>query len=790
MHQYTFEQLNYKEFEDLARDLLQSEFKILLENFKAGRDGGIDFRYSNDRKNELIIQAKHYKTSFQVLKSEFKKEIEKIYRIKPKPKRYILVTSLELQVHQVESLKNDSKGLIKTTGDILHRSTLNNILGKKDNKFIEEKYYKLWLSSTNILERIIHNSIKSRSNFYTDRIISNIRKFVGSELHNKAHELLRKNRMIIISGAPGVGKSTLAEMLIYQLLAQEYELVYISNSLSEAEAILNERDNKKQVIYFDDFLGSYYEDLQNYGSRDRDTTSIIERVQNVPSKYLVLTTRTQFLNSAIDKSEKLKRLNINAKKYELEILEYDTLLKAKILYNHIFFGDLPRKSIRSFLKFESYDKIIKHKNYNPRLIEFITTPINYFNSNIKGYSRFINKMLNNPATVWETAFLTQVSNEGKCFLETIFTFGGTVTSKKLEIAYERRMKTEVKETGLQLDHSSFNSILKELSDAYISLSKATPFDEETTIRFINPSLGDFLVNYLAKNDAVVRRIIKAIAYYEQFEIPFGIQYFRFGTIQLSNAIKLEALNYFTSNYKEIVSRDYFRGTNSEYGLITIYKNFKEQYSPQWMLDAIVPYIEIAGAELIKKFIEILNDNFKDGKYREYVQNNAETFFTKVFQSLDDIDYFSDIDHLIFNYEIEIEEIFDETEWERMLTESIRNCLIKKFEKSLEDYDFVSADLHFDGVRLSKNGFRNAVAGALLERGSDAIEILNVTSNLDVDSLIESALEYVDIDGYVNWVSDGLSDNNQYNYSSNKQESNGKSDDEEIKLLFNTLKECS
>jgi hypothetical protein len=44
MPRYDLKQLSSRDFEELARDLLQAEWNVSLEAFKAGRDKGIDLR--------------------------------------------------------------------------------------------------------------------------------------------------------------------------------------------------------------------------------------------------------------------------------------------------------------------------------------------------------------------------------------------------------------------------------------------------------------------------------------------------------------------------------------------------------------------------------------------------------------------------------------------------------------------------------------------------------------------------------------------------------------------------
>lgn len=55
---------------------------------------------------------------------------------------------------------------------------------------------------------------------------------------------------------PGIGKSTLAEMLIYAHLAKGYEPVVIQADIAEGRKLY--RSDRKQIFYFDDFLGQTY----------------------------------------------------------------------------------------------------------------------------------------------------------------------------------------------------------------------------------------------------------------------------------------------------------------------------------------------------------------------------------------------------------------------------------------------------------------------------------------------------------------------------------------------------
>lgn len=63
MPRYDYKSLSPLDFEELARDLLQSEWNVALEAFKTGRDQGIDLRYVPLAGGTTIVQCKHFTSS-------------------------------------------------------------------------------------------------------------------------------------------------------------------------------------------------------------------------------------------------------------------------------------------------------------------------------------------------------------------------------------------------------------------------------------------------------------------------------------------------------------------------------------------------------------------------------------------------------------------------------------------------------------------------------------------------------------------------------------------------------
>ena len=78
MTTYNFSEISDFEFEELCRDLLQTELGLPLELFTPGPDGGVDIRYMGRKENEdytIVGQCKRWaEDSFSKLLSHLSRE--------------------------------------------------------------------------------------------------------------------------------------------------------------------------------------------------------------------------------------------------------------------------------------------------------------------------------------------------------------------------------------------------------------------------------------------------------------------------------------------------------------------------------------------------------------------------------------------------------------------------------------------------------------------------------------------------------------------------------------------
>lgn len=504
MADYDFKILQPSEFECFSRDLLQVRENIFIESFADGRDKGIDLRFAYNKDKTCIVQCKRYK-EWKELKNCLKEEVEKVKKLDPQ--RYILTTSVDLSVGQKDEILGMFAPYIQNAADVLGRKDLNNLL--KQHKEIEQNYHKLWLASTNVLNLILNRATVNWSQFELEKVEHDISLYVENESLNKALEILKGNHYVIISGIPGIGKTTLARMLVYTTLAQGYEeFVYVTEGMDEA-AKMYEKE-KRQVFFYDDFLGSNSFILQSAGFENKLIT-FIEKVKKSKNTLFILSTREYVLSEAKGYYEKLTMSNIDIAKCTIELEYYTKPIKARILYNHLAEAEIPRKYIEVFLDKHSYREIISHQNFNPRVIESIIKEKIWESVEPQDFARKVKDFFDNPISVWQFAF-EKLNKETRYALLVLGTMGKCVRLEDFEEAYRTFCALIQDETGLKFEEVKWKRSLKVLMNCFVKLSTIKGVK---LVSMYNPSIADFVVFYLNENPVTKERLMKGACFIEQ-----------------------------------------------------------------------------------------------------------------------------------------------------------------------------------------------------------------------------------------------------------------------------------
>lgn len=507
MTRYDYKSLSPQDFEELTRDLLQAEWNIPLEAFKTGRDRGIDLRYAPLDGGTTIIQCKHYaSSSVSSLLSQLRiGELPKVRQLQPQ--RYVLVTSLPLSPVDKDKIVEACRPFVLGPADAIGADDLDGLLSRHPG--IERANFKLWLTSTAVLDRVLHNAEVSQTEFEVERIRRKLPVFVQSKAFQRAQNLLQEQRVVIVSGVPGIGKTTLAEMLLFAHLEEGYQPVVIQTDLIEGKRLF--RPKTRQIFYYDDFLGqTFLGDQRTYLGNNHDAAliSFIEMVRDTSHSRFVLTTREHILRQAFQVSERFLHSTMMSQRCVLELGDYSFGQRARILYNHLYFSDLPQRYRDMILEDDFFLDIIKHDHFNPRLVEWLASLTRLRSPPPEEYRQSITGLLQSPEALWSHAFETQISDAGRDLLLTLYTLGEWIDVKDLALAFEAIHCDNSKRYNRPRGPGDFRSALQELDGAFLSYRSGHA-------EFINPSIRDFAAGVICRTPAIAFDLVGSAVRFKQ-----------------------------------------------------------------------------------------------------------------------------------------------------------------------------------------------------------------------------------------------------------------------------------
>lgn len=513
MADYDFSTLNSTDLEELVCDLMnlkEPEGSIIkYRTFKEGRDQGIDFLYSTETKDfSHVGQVKHYyRTGLKkLIELLIKEEADKVTKLNPD--KYIFATSVDISAKNAQVIKSIFDPFIRNIGDIYGKSDLNRLI--EDHDEILKRHYKLWFSDASVLELILKSDLEFKSSVFEEfELKRRLRLFVETESFQTARESLQKNRFIVITGDPGVGKTTLAEMLTYEYLKEGFELTYI-DEIGEADRVLR-NDDSKQIIYFDDFLGSNKVEINKAKGSETQLRRILSSVGKLQNKILIMTTRIFLLNTAILESENLDRFNIKAKESTLKVEEYNTELKERLVLNHVEDSDISEVKKMILKEVNLLQFMVNHEFFTPRTVEFVTSENIVSDIEDEKFEEFVRENFNSPDKIWSHAYHEQISKIDRLFLNTLFSFKNSPSTQLLEKAFNSRLELEEK-TGLEIESNAFKKCVKRLLGGFITERKPGRFS------FINPSLRDFLISEITSDSREMKKISEALIYIDQLKV--------------------------------------------------------------------------------------------------------------------------------------------------------------------------------------------------------------------------------------------------------------------------------
>ena len=256
---------------------------------------------------------------------------------------------------------------------------IDDFLKQDANRDILKKHFKQWLDDTGILQDLNNDEIFVDCEAFLDDAEELHKLFVRTSAFDHALKALENDQTLCIIGDPGVGKSITSKMLVLHYAAQGYRVRYTSNvtDLGALKASLRNDDTAKEIILLDDCFGQAYFEMKS--TQSSELISLIKYVKRRSNKVLILNSRITIFQEVRQRQRDLVSC-MERKDFKVHLLDINKLSneeKAKILYNHLAFSGIPDGHFEDIKTDYRYRRIINHRNYNPRIIEFVCNSMRY-----------------------------------------------------------------------------------------------------------------------------------------------------------------------------------------------------------------------------------------------------------------------------------------------------------------------------------------------------------------------------------------------------------------------------
>ena len=517
------------DFENFAIEIVKKKFdNKSLHGFKEGRDDGID-GIDDIKSPTLIIQAKRWQvnknhtTAVKLLKEE----IDKIAQTKEKygwesDFNYVIVTSMGLSPAGLKDIRNyaDIKipNAIPADDYIIFSSTLTTLSQQEKYKNIFINYGLLEKDISNILRSERLKCVEAESQDYFSDFDSEY--FVETSFLGKAYYILQREHIVLIQGPAGIGKTTTCSMLGKLFLNNNENtfdiIVRRVEDINEVLKLYNEiyrcNEDRNLFVIFDDFLGRNKFDV---GERVlQDIRKLYSASINTNNLFICLNSRTQILQDATSMNFEFQKLIdekfTEKRRFIIDLDKYSDIDKAYIFRKvfeqklHYLEGGDKIELVEKYnsLIGRDWKRIIRHRNYFPRLVEVIAKN---FKESKENFYDYVVYFLDHPIQLYDNLF-HYLEKEEKFLLFSLLQFDAYPVEEEWLI---NSLYT------LELNPIfNFKKSLKKLDGSWLAFTKES-FDGKSKVDFLNPSIIDFLNDKLKESLKITEKITQNSIYLHQ-----------------------------------------------------------------------------------------------------------------------------------------------------------------------------------------------------------------------------------------------------------------------------------
>lgn len=540
--------LDHTKFEDFAIKLAKVKYNNdRIHGFKKNcRDDGID-GIDDIKKPTIIVQAKRWEQNKSLSDSVrlIKKEIDKISNTKEKYNwstqfKYVLITSANLNPESLKEIR-DYLNLklpksVTSDEDIIFSETLNELSSDNRYRTIFEDFNLIERDLLKLLRAQNRQHIEAESEYYFANIDFNY--FVETSFLNRAYNIIRDERILLIQGPAGIGKTTTCKAL-GNIFLKSMDCDVIVRKVEDIGAVLELYNSdykgvsgqkeplRTLFVVFDDFLGR---DQLDVGDRNlSDIDKLFSTVKSSPNLYICLNSRTQIVKTAEDSNDNFRntmKSNVyGSRNVTLDLSEYTMMDKAK-LFRVIFerkMSEIKSKEKREELSRKyneligiQWEEVLRHHNFHPRLIDLL---VDSYEDSREDFSEYVTNYLNNPKKLYDNLF-EKLNTSEKLLLFSILLFD----NHPIDIEW---IKSSVQALDIDMAFDIENA-LHRLEGSWIKYLKDHICGNQIYLDFLNPSIVDYLSikisdlpkmkDHIIKNSVFLHQVVSQLPQSERVDL--------------------------------------------------------------------------------------------------------------------------------------------------------------------------------------------------------------------------------------------------------------------------------
>lgn len=371
---------------------------------------------------------------------------------------------------------------------------------------------KIVKSVTDLQSSLVNKGWLFNEDVFLDKKEEYEKCFVDTGIYYKTLDALNRNRVVILTGNPGCGKTVTSIMVAYEKVRAGYNIIYIyDHNISDIKSILSHNDSLNQIILLDDCFGQRYLEMKE--GTGRELTALIKYVKRHKNTLLLMNSRITIFREAQALSNDFEEVIQNEELEEviININDLSAGEKAKIFCSHLVNNEVPRDYIDAIKYNYNYRKIVKHKNYMPRLINSFTAKNIIKSCSADQYVDYIMSVLNDPELIWKNEYENRISDIDRGFINILYSLTNLHVDSEI---HKRAFWAYIKNKNIDFTVDVWAQSKYRLANNMI---KIIDINGKEYLSVADPSVNDYLDNCLMNNTIEISYILSCATEYEQIK---------------------------------------------------------------------------------------------------------------------------------------------------------------------------------------------------------------------------------------------------------------------------------